>query len=363
MAAFASRRARALLLIAVLGAVVAFAVAPYASGLLGTAILYVLFAPAYHWLAARMAPRAAAAVVVLAAAVLLLLPGAWLINLIIAQTPAALQNVQNNVLLGRLATLRVDGIDVGKQIAAAGGSVLSWVSGQAFGVFGSATRGVLNLVIAFFGLYYLLPSAHTVWERVAVLLPFTPESTEMLRARFQSVTEAMLLGTALTAVLQGAIIGTGFWLVGLPSAVFWGVITAIASILPVLGSALVWLPAALVLVVGHRYGAALALVAIGAGLASNIDNVIRPIVYRRVSDIHPLTTLVGAFAGVSLFGLIGLLLGPLAISYFFELVQIYQREFGQAPDPSAAPNASVSLDDEAAPDTSAPAPVARVDDG
>jgi predicted PurR-regulated permease PerM len=328
MPALTSRRSRAQLLIVALGAAVAIAVAPYASGLLGAAILYVICAPAYRRLAAVIAPRLAAAVVVVVAAALLLLPGAWLINLIIEQAPETLRSLQDNVLLTRLATLHIGRIDVGAQIATVGGSFLSWLSGQAVGLFGSATRGVLNLVIAFFGLYYLLLSAPVVWERVSPLLPFTRESTEQLRERFQSVTEAMLLGTALTAMLQGAIIGTAFWLVGLPSAAFWGVITAIASILPVLGSALVWLPGVLALLVAHRYGAAVALIAVGAGVASNIDNIIRPIIYRRVSDIHPLTTLVGAFAGVSLFGLIGLLLGPLAISYFFELVQIYDREYG-----------------------------------
>jgi predicted PurR-regulated permease PerM len=357
MPPLASRRSRAQFLIVVLGIGVAIALAPYLSGLFGAAILYVICAPAYRRLSITIAPRAAAAVVVVAAAVLLLLPGAWLINLIIAQAPTTLQSLQDNILLARLARLRIDNVEVGAQIANAGGSFLSWLSGQAIGFFGSATRGALNLVIAFFGLYYLLLSAPHVWERIAPLLPFSRPSAEVLRERFQSVTEAMLLGTALTAVLQGAIIGVGFWLVGLPSAAFWGVIAAIASILPVLGSALVWLPGVLVLLVGHRYGAAVALAVIGAGLASNIDNVIRPIIYRRVSDIHPLTTLVGAFAGVSLFGLIGLLLGPLAISYFFELVRLYELEYGHGAEAPAVTGETAHLD------TAPSAPVANVDGG
>jgi predicted PurR-regulated permease PerM len=113
---------------------------------------------------------------------------------------------------------------------------------------------------------------------------------------------------------------------------------AFASILPVLGTGLVWMPAVLVLFFQQRYGAMIVMLIVGWLLASNIDNLIRPMVYRRVSNIHPMVTLVGAFAGIKYFGLPGLLLGPLAIAYFFELMRFYQLEYGvKAPvvDPSA----------------------------
>lgn len=329
MPALASGRTRAQILIVVLGAVVAYAIAPYASGLLGAAILYVIGAPIHRRLSRLIGAHAAAALVLVLLAVLIILPGAWLLNLVIVQAPIMLRSLQNSTFLTRLSDLRIDGVDLGAQIATASGALISWLSGHAIGFFGSATRSALNLVIAFFALYYLLISASTAWRWVAAFLPFSKESNEQLRERFTSITEAMLLGTALTAILQGALIGFGFWMVGLPNAVFWGVITAFASILPVLGSALVWLPGAIVLLAQQRFGAAIALLVIGGLLASNLDNVVRPVVYRKVSDVHPLTTLVGAFAGVSLFGLVGLLLGPLAITYFFELIDIYEQEYGR----------------------------------
>ena len=329
MPALASGRTRAQILIVVLGAVVAYAIAPYASGLLGAAILYVIGAPIHRRLSRLIGAHAAAALVLVLLALLIILPGAWLLNLVIVQAPIMLRNLQNSTFLTRLSDLRVDGVDLGAQIASASGALISWLSGHAIGFFGSATRSALNLVIAFFALYYLLISASTAWRWVAAFLPFSKESNEQLRERFTSITEAMLLGTALTAVLQGALIGFGFWMVGLSNAVFWGVITAFASVLPVLGSALVWLPGAIVLLAQQRFGAAIALLITGGLLASNLDNVVRPVVYRKVSDVHPLTTLVGAFAGVSLFGLVGLLLGPLAITYFFELIDIYEQEYGR----------------------------------
>lgn len=327
--ALASGRTRAQILIVVLGTMVVYAIAPYASGLLGAAILYVIGAPVHRRLAPVVGAHAAAALVLILLGVLIILPGAWLLNLVIVQAPMTLRDVQQSVFVSRLSVLRIDGVDLGAQIASASGALISWISGHAIGFFGSATRSVLNIVIAFFALYYLLISASTAWRWVEAFLPFSRESNEQLRERFTSITEAMLLGTALTAILQGALIGFGFWMVGLPNPVFWGVVAAFASILPVLGSALVWLPGVIVLLVQHRFGAAIALLVIGGLIASNLDNFVRPVVYRRVSDVHPLTTLVGAFAGVSLFGLVGLLLGPLAITYFFELIDIYEQEYGR----------------------------------
>jgi predicted PurR-regulated permease PerM len=138
----------------------------------------------------------------------------------------------------------------------------------------------------------------------------------------------MILGVVLTALAQGTVVGAAFAITGLPDALFWGFVTACASILPILGSSLVWFPGTLVLLGDHRYGAAAALGVIGVAVASQIDNVIRPLVYRKVSRIHPMVTLVGAFAGMRIFGLAGLLLGPLGISYLIELVHAYSIEFG-----------------------------------
>jgi predicted PurR-regulated permease PerM len=176
----------------------------------------------------------------------------------------------------------------------------------------------------------MLRSDGTTWSSIRQYIPFSAHTADALRDRFYNVTEATLLGTVLIAVIQGSLVGTGFWIVGLPNPFFWGTVTAFASILPVLGTSLVWLPATLVLLVQNRYGAAITMLVIGAGIASNVDNLIRPLIYRRVSNIHPMITLVGAFAGVRYFGLLGVLLGPLGIAYLFELLKFYREEYGDA---------------------------------
>ena len=298
-------------------------------------VLYVVFVKLYQRLERVMKPGVAAVLTLTVALIIIALPLTWLIGVVIAQAPDALRRLQSSTVFTAISQLSIAGVDVGQELAKATGTIASWLSTKLFAFLGSATSAILNLVIAFFGLYYLLRSEGHSWTTIRSYIPFSETTADALRDRFFNVTEATLLGTVLIAIIQGTLVGSGFWLVGLPNPFFWGTATALASILPVLGTSLVWGPAVLVLLVQNRYGAAITMLVIGAGIASNVDNVIRPLVYRRVSNIHPMVTLVGAFAGVKYFGLLGVLLGPLAIAYLFELLRFYRQEYGSSASRSA----------------------------
>ena len=331
------------MLILALGVSILLALVPFLSGLLGAAVLYVMFVGPFKRMSRVMPDGLASALTLILAIVVIALPLAWLIGVLIDRIPEALQSLQSGVLLDRLSRLRMGRIDIGAKIAEASGSLVQWVSAQAIGFVGGAASASLNLIIAFFGLYYMLHSGDALWKGFHGYVPFSNSTADALRLHFYSVTQATLLGTIATAAAQGALIGLAFLLVGLPDPLVWGSMAAFASILPVLGTGLVWMPAVLVLFFQERYGAMVVMLIVGWLLASNIDNLIRPMVYRRVSNIHPMVTLVGAFAGIKYFGLPGLLLGPLAIAYFFELMRFYQLEYGDkavvtpVPAPTAAP--------------------------
>lgn len=331
-----TKRERAGMLIAILGVAIVIALSPFAVGLLGAAVLYVLCEPIFRRLLIRMSPGIAAVLTLIFAILVIALPVMWIVVLVADQAPDMIRGVQSSDIFSRLGTLRIGRIDIGAELANASSTFFQWVSQQAFDFVGGAARATLNLVISFFALYYMLVSAENSWTAFRDFLPFSEDSAEELRTRFYSLTHATVLGTGLTALAQGTVIAVAFKLVGVPNAMFWGVVTGFTSILPVLGSAIVWLPAAVVLLLQQRYGAGIVLLVIGGGITSNIDNVIRPLVYRRVSNIHPMVTLIGAFAGVKYFGLLGVLLGPLAIQYFFEFVRLYRREYIAA-EPGAVP--------------------------
>lgn len=343
----ANGRRVALLLLACAGAIVLVLV-PYLPGLLGVGVFYVIAEPLHRRLARLVPARVSAAAIAIALLLVLLVPGTWLVATAVSEAKDALRDLQGSGALERLGT-RVGGVDVREQAGRAGAQVVAWLSGQAVALFGSATRATLNLAVALLGLYYVLVAEDGVGRRVRRLLPVSDEMFDRLRARFVGVTEAMLLGTFLTAALQGTLVGAAFAVVGLPGAVFWGMVTACAAVLPVLGSALVWLPAAGVLAAGGHYGAAVFMVVAGAVVVSNLDNVVWLVVYRRVSGIHPMLTLVGALAGMRVFGILGVLFGPLALSYFFELLGIYEEMLTASPTRAA---------DAAAGDAARDAPVA-----
>ena len=324
-----SGKMRAAAILIVLGFGIMWAMIPFAPGILGAAVFYVLTIDGYRWLVDRRLPQSLAALLMLICVLLVvLIPGGALLTVLIDQIPDAIRGLDAGPLVRQVQHLRFGPINVGEQLARASGSIGNWLSSQIIGVVGGAARGTLNLIIALLGLYYLLYSADDAWPRVKRYLPFTDEDSEDLRRKFYEVTLATALGVVVVAMVQGSLVGAAFAVLQLPNPLVWGTITAIASVLPLVGSGLVWVPGAIILFATGHTAQAIGLTVFGAVVVSNIDNVMRPIVLRRVGNLHPLTTLLGAFAGVEYIGLIGVLLGPLAITWFFELLVIYDKEYG-----------------------------------
>jgi predicted PurR-regulated permease PerM len=327
MAFLDTKRYRAAFLIFVLGLGLVWALWPFSTGLIGAPVLYVVFAPVHHWLARRMPEHLSAILVVLLGIILVLGPGATFVGIIAGEAQDMAGGVIRSPLVARLRELRIGPYDVGAQIESVGSRLVAWIGASALGLIGTATRLGIQLTISFFGLYYLLLAPRTAWRGVRPFIPFSTKNAERLRERFRDVTISTLIGTGLTAAVQGLLVGLAFWVLDIPNAVFWGVVTVILAILPVVGSGLVWGPGALALAIEGRYGAAIGLAIWGVIVVGNVDNIIRPMVFRRWAQIHPFITIIGAFAGINYFGLLGLLIGPLAISYFFELIRMYGEEY------------------------------------
>ena len=325
-----SRRAAAVL-VAVSGILLGAAAAPLAGGILGALVLAVLLEKPYQTLAARIGPGRAASLLSIAALLLLFVPAilvgrvAWIelrsvdwerLGATWSRDLAGAGNLPANGLAEIVPRLAAS-------LTGAVGEVASWVAG-------GAARSALNLAVMFLCLYFALRSGDRIWLRVQSTLPFSLESTGVLGNQLQQVARATVLGTLVSAVLQGISMATGFSIAGLPAPVLWGVVTVLASMVPVLGSALVWAPAVVILGLEHAGGPALTVVAFGWILPSVIDNVARATISRRHGNVHPLTTLLGSLIGIPIFGIVGLVVGPLMVAAFIELLDLYQREYGVA---------------------------------
>jgi predicted PurR-regulated permease PerM len=323
---FDSRHQRAALVLALLGVGLAIALAPYASGLIAVPVLYVIFEPLHQRLSRVTGPRIAATLVVLVTILLIVIPGVSVVGLLVGQAQDMATKVTTGPLLDRLSELRVGRFDVGTELARISQQLVSWLGGNALRLVGTATRFVLNLLLALFGLYYLLLTGPAVWQAVRPYVPFSDPNAEVLRQRFRDVTTSTVIGTGLTALAQGTAVALAFTFTGLSDPLFWGVVTFVFAILPVVGSGMVWIPAVAVLLLDQRPGGALFMVLWNLVATGLIDYGVRPLVFNRFAQIHPLVTLVGAVAGVGYFGLLGLLIGPLALSYFFEILRMYREE-------------------------------------
>ena len=322
-----TKHQRAAVVILLLGAALIVALSPFATGLIGIPVLYIMFAPIYRELEPRLKSRAAAAITVGLALVLILLVLLVLTLVFVNQAPSIASGILDSPFRERLNNVRIGSYQLGPQLSTMSERLVTWMGTSAIGLIGTATRLTLNLIISLFGLYFLLMSAGRVWRVVEPYIPFSTENSEQLRARFKLVTISTLIGTGLTALIQGSLVAVAFLATGLPNAPFWGVVTVILSILPIVGSGLIWIPGAVLLFLQGRILAGVLLAICGLVVIANVDNVIRPIVFRRYAQIHPLVTLVGAFAGIRYFGLLGLMVGPLALSYFFELIRMYREEY------------------------------------
>lgn len=323
-----SRRQQAAVIIIALGLGLAIALWPYFTALIAIPVLYVVFRPLHRWLVRRrIGPRVAAGFTLAIAALVILIPGASILTLLATGGQDLATDLLRGPFIDRLRDLRIGQISVGTELQRLGSALLSWLGQSAVSLLGTAARTMIQLTITFFGLYYMLVTPGTGTRGILPYIPFSPDNARAILKRFEDVTVSTLIGVFATAALQGILVGLGFWAVGLSNAAFWGVVTVIVAILPVVGSGLVWLPAVGLLFYSGRTGWAIALALWGVLVVGNVDNIVRPWVFARYAKVHPFVTVLGAFAGVARFGLIGLILGPLAISYFFELLKMYREEY------------------------------------
>ncbi len=328
MSFFDTKAQRAAWVVAILGVGIFLALIPYASGLLGAPVLFVVFGGLHTRLVRLIRSRSTAAgLVIVIALVVIVIPLVWTLSLLVGQAQGAVQQILSSQLINNLDTFRIGTFVIGPHLKQIGTEALSFVGGNAITVLGTATRVSLNLLFAFFGLYYLLLDSDGAWRNVRPYIPFSDENVTVLQERFVAVTKSTIVGTGFAALCQGTLVALGFWATGLGNAMFWGVVTAVVSILPVVGSGMVWVPGVIVLISRDEVGWAIGLALWGLVLVGNVDNMIRPWVSAHYAQIHPLITLIGAVAGVSYMGIIGLLVGPLALSYFFELLKMYRKEY------------------------------------
>jgi len=316
-----------LVLLLLLGAVIAYAVRGIIGALLGTMVMYTIFRPLNIWLVERLKwrrPLAAVCIIVISF-LIIVLPflgiGTMLTNKIVelVKNPEWIKNTVNTIneyagdKLGKPDLLQEQ---LEKSASYFGGLLTSLVSGAA-GLF-------LDITVMYFLLYFIFINFRGFERGLLRYSPFRIENAIKFGHELRNITYSNVIGQTFIALVQGGALSLGFWIFGFDDALFWGVICAILAFVPLLGPPLIFVPAAIYAFTQGDNFAAIGLLVYGFVVVINIDNILRLIIAKKVGDIHPIITVVGVIIGIPLFGVMGLVYGPLLLSYFLITVRIYE---------------------------------------
>lgn len=206
-----------------------------------------------------------------------------------------------------------------------GESVLRTIVLASGALFAGALGAVMGFVLTLFLLFFFLRDGQRMARRAVHLIPLDASRKALLVEHLSTVTRAVVLGTLLTSVAQGTLLGVGFFIAGLPSAVVFGVLTAIASLVPLVGTALVWLPTVVVLFAQGRPGLAVFVLLWSVLLVGMIDNVLKPMVVSGRARIATLPIFLGLLGGLSAFGAIGMVMGPVIVALVIALLRFAEE--------------------------------------
>jgi len=229
---------------------------------------------------------------------------------------------------------------------------VSWLSSWAVENLSSATAGTLNflflLFVGHYALYYFLLHGSALLDRVLWYLPLADADERRLVDKFRSVTRATLFGTLVVGGIQGSLAGIALAIAGVPSALFWTVLMVVFSVIPGIGTALVWVPACLWLVVGGARMEAIWVALFCALVVGSIDNILRPRLVGRDTAMPDLLILLSTLGGIGLFGAVGLVFGPVLAAVFLTLWDLYGTAFADVLPAGRLPR--TQSEERAAPD-------------
>ena len=329
------------LLLAGLGYLVWRIVTPLWQPLLWATLLGSLLAPANSRLAARLGGRArlASAITTILTVVLFMLPVAVIAGAVAAQAAQLLHKLNDEALqatdamaldlsrvpwleqpldwLGKHAGISI--VQVQDWLVAAGKHVLTFLASSG----GTFVLGALGTLVSFllmlFVLFFVLRDGPALAQKIVRMLPIEERMRGKLWQHLRDVTRAVFMGIGVTALVQGMLVGIGFWIAGLPSALVFGVLAALFALVPLVGTVIVWGPGALYLASLGDYGHAIFLTLWGTIAVGMVDNFLRPLLISGRAEVPTLAVFVGVMGGLQAFGFIGLFVGPIVLGLLVAL--------------------------------------------
>jgi predicted PurR-regulated permease PerM len=321
-------------------------VEPFLEPLIWSAVLAIFFFPIHESLRARLGPNRAALVSTLAVTLLLIAPSLVVLIYTTRQAIDAAAAVQSAVL-DTQRTLPAHAVewvrnhlpvawrsmDFSQPLRQGAERIAAFLAANFTRLVKNLFTFLVDLVIVIFALFFMFRDSDSIVRGVRHLLPFEqPIQEDVLRESrdliFGSVAVALVI-----AGIQGLLGGSAFAIAGISNPIFWGVVIAFFSLVPVVGSALIWVPGALYVVFSGHWGRALAVLVICGGVAGAADNIVRPLLLRNRTRLNELLLFISVLGGLEVFGLLGLVVGPTVFAAAMGIFRVYmhQRELEEVP--------------------------------
>jgi predicted PurR-regulated permease PerM len=303
-----------------------------------------LVMPAHHLIAKKVGGREtlASILTILAIVFLVLTPLTLLITLVVAQAIEIGQSVtpwvQTFINEPTIITNYLEKIPYYQQIlpyrdviVQKAGELVGALSAFLIDSLSSFTRitidAIFSSIIMLYVMFYFLTMGNLLLEKILFFLPLDDFNERLLLNRFTSVTRATIKGTLIIGIMQGTICGIAFAVAGIEGPVFWGSVMAVMSIVPAFGTAIIWFPALIILALTGNFIGVIVLAILCGLIAGNLDNIVRPRLVGKDTEMHDLFVLFGTLGGLAMFGLLGIIIGPIVAALFITIWEIYGVAF------------------------------------
>jgi len=319
-----------IILILFLGTVIFLKSWPYISGILGAFTIYILVRKQMEYLTERKRMKKVfAAILILGEVILCILIPTFLVIWLLLGRIQSMDLHPAGIIVTIQDFLNVvhskTGYDLVNQENLA--ALTAFLTSGVQMVIGQVSSFLINAVVLLFVLYFMLLSGKKMESYIYDLLPFKQKNKKNVIHEIKMMVSSNAIGIPLLAIIQGAIAGVGYWIFGAPSPVLFAFLTCFATIIPLIGTSLVWFPLALYLGLTGNWIGAIGLAAYALIIITNVDNVIRFMLQKKLADTHPLITVFGVIIGLPLFGFWGVIFGPLLLSMFMLLVDMFKKEY------------------------------------
>jgi len=331
--------------------------APFLVPLCWAAVLVVVFYPLQMRFAVHIRNRSVLALLMCAIIVVLIIgPLAYLFVAVVNQAAGAVAKVNELYESGELNQLLALDFPLAQAVKAklaehyditptnldqivrdAIGKVSGVLLDQTTWLISNATKAVFYFGLMVFAMFYFFRHGEFIVQKARRLLPLDPDQVETAFAQLRDVTQATMYGGVAVALMQGLLGGVLFAIVGISSPMFWGAVMAFLSLLPFVGAFIVYVPAGIVLMLTGSMVQGIVVIAVGIGIISQIDNFVRPLLISGRTSMHPLLLFFAILGGITLFGLLGLVVGPIVAACFVILLKIFELRLHQEPSPTAEP--------------------------